>query len=74
MKNSELRHAIAAEFGAGYGDVLMRDLALRDLGGRSGEDALRAGVPARDVWLALCRENDVPRERWDGMRLPTPRD
>lgn len=74
MKNSELRHAIAAEFGAGYGGVLMRDLALRDLDGRTGDEALAAGVPARDVWLALCRENEVPRDRWDGVRLPAPRD
>ncbi len=26
--------------------------------------ALEAGVDPRDVWAALCRDFDVPRDRW----------
>ena len=44
------------EFGEAYGRVL-RDttLVLGELDGRTGEQALADGVPAREVWLALCR-------------------
>ena len=36
-------------------------------------DALAAGVPTRDVWVALCRSEEVPRSRWHGAGLPEPR-
>ncbi|WP_022886993.1 DUF3046 domain-containing protein [Glaciibacter superstes] len=73
MRLSELRQAIADEFGDAYGRVLMRDLVLSALGGVTAEQALAAGRPARDVWLALCAETDVPKSRWYGAGLPSQR-
>lgn len=72
MKLSEFRRAVADEFGDGYGAVLIHDLVLGALDGRTAEDALDAGADARDVWLALCRETGVPRERWAGVGRPDP--
>ena len=69
MKVSEFRRAVDEEFGETQGRVLTRELVLDDLGGRTAEGALSAGEPAARVWLALCRANDVPQERWHGRGL-----
>lgn len=71
MKLSEFTRAVDDEFGA-FGRVLLRDTVVLELGGRTPQEALAAGVPARDVWLALCRVQEVPRERWYGAGRPTP--
>lgn len=72
MRLSEFRRALAQEFGDSYGRVLTRDLVLTPLGGRTADEALAGGIPARDVWLALCAETDVPPHRWYGAGLPAP--
>lgn len=72
MKVSEFHRAVADEFGP-FGRVLVRDTVVVALGNRTAEAALEAGIPARDVWLALCAAQDVPRSRWHGVGLPDPR-
>ncbi len=72
MRLSEFRHALKEEFGEGYGRVLTRDLILTAFG-RTADQALAGGAPARDVWLALCAETDVPKSRWYGAGLPAAR-
>jgi hypothetical protein len=72
VRLSEFRQAIKDEFGEGYGRVVTRDLVLTRLG-RTADQALAVGVPARDVWLALCAETDVPESRWYGVGLPAPK-
>jgi hypothetical protein len=52
--------------------VLLRDTVIVELGNRTPDDALAAGIPARDVWLALCRTQEVAPERWHGAGRPTP--
>jgi len=51
------------EFGAGYSRVLSSTLVLAGVGGRTADQALDAGVPPRQVWIALCEVQDVPPER-----------
>lgn len=72
MRLSEFHRAVTAEFGDSFGNALVRDLVLDELGNVTSEQALKAGKPARDVWLALCRANDVPdsRRHGAGMREP----
>ena len=72
MKVSEFHRAVADEFGP-FGRVLVRDTVLVALGNRTAEEALEAGTPAREVWLALCAAQNVPRARWHGAGLPDPR-
>lgn len=71
MKLSEFQLAVADEFGA-FGRVLLRDTVIVELGNRTPEEALAAGVPAREVWLAICRAQEVPVSRWHGAGRPTP--
>ena len=54
------------EFGPTYAVSLARDLALDALGGRTAQEALDAGLPPRDVWLALCDAQEVPEARRHG--------
>jgi len=66
MRRSEFERAVADEFGA-QAASLLSDLVLSDAGGLTAVDALSAGVPPRQVWLALCAETDVPAERRYGV-------
>lgn len=73
MKRSEFEIAIVDEFGEGYGRVLVNDLSLPRLGGRTAKESIDAGVDVRTVWLALCDETDVPVSRRAGVGRPEPR-
>jgi Protein of unknown function (DUF3046) len=67
MKLSEFQIAVDDEFGSAYGGVVVNDLVLERVGGRTAREALGAGVAPRDVWLALCEATDVPPERRHGV-------
>ena len=69
MRLSEFRIAVEDEFGAAYGRVVTRDLVLGDVGGLTAEQAIKAGVPPRAIWLALCDASDVPESRRYGVGL-----
>ena len=72
MRRSEFERAVAAEFGP-RATALMADLVLPALGDRTPAQAVEAGIPPRDVWLALCEEMDVPVERRYGAGRLEPR-
>lgn len=72
MRRSEFLRAVDEEFGARAG-MLVSDLVLGDLGGRTAADALEEGVPPREIWLALCAETDVPRSHRYGVGRLEPR-
>ncbi|GAA2038978.1 DUF3046 domain-containing protein [Agromyces tropicus] len=72
MKRSEFALAVEEEFGPGYGDVVVNDLVLVELGNRTAREALAAGLAPRDVWSALCAATDVPEERRHGVGRPQP--
>jgi Protein of unknown function (DUF3046) len=73
MKLSEFQRAVVDEFGSGYGQALLTDLVLAELGGRTAQEALGAGIPPREVWIALCRETGVPQSHWYGAGKPAPK-
>ena len=64
---------MAGEFGAAYAESLARSHVMAALGGRTAVEALDAGVPPREGWLALCADMDVPEERRHGRDVPTRR-
>lgn len=55
---------MTTEFGVSSADAILADHVLIDLGGRTGAQAIEDGVDPRDVWVAICRDFDVPRTRW----------
>jgi len=73
MRRSEFWYAVGFEFGEAYGRVVVSDISVAELGDRTAEAALVAGIPARQVWLALCKVMDVPQARWHGVGLPDPK-
>lgn len=72
MRRSEFDRAVRDEFGA-RGAYLVDDLVLGGAGDRTAAQALAAGEPTRDVWLALCAEMDVPPTRRYGVGRLEPR-
>lgn len=70
VRLSEFWRLVDEEFGPGYGRLLVDTHVLTELGNRTCAAALEAGVPPREVWVALCRHMDIPQERWLGRDLP----
>ncbi|MGV9714140.1 DUF3046 domain-containing protein [Gordonia sp. NPDC003424] len=64
MRLTEFTELINTEFGVLSADSMLADHVLTELGGRTGAQAIEDGVDPRDVWVAICRDFDVPRERW----------
>lgn len=52
------------EFGRLRGGSMMVDHVLTELDGQTAEQALEAGVDPREIWRALCRDFEVPKNRW----------
>jgi hypothetical protein len=57
------RELMEGEFGAARAAAVARDHVFAELGGRTVEEALEAGVEPRDVWIAVCNAYDVPPAR-----------
>jgi hypothetical protein len=49
-----------ARFGPAYSRSIAADQVLPQLGGRTIDDALKAGVDAKSVWQAVCDAFEVP--------------
>lgn len=66
MRLSQFHFLMADEFGEGYSQVLLRDQVLSALGDKTADQALTAGENPKEIWLALCEANGVPKARWAG--------
>jgi hypothetical protein len=51
------------EFGEMRAGSLARDHVFAELGGRSAEQAIEAGIDLKRVWQVICEAYDVPEER-----------
>ena len=60
------------EFGV-YGRTIAHDLVLASLGGRTAEQAIAAGLPTKEIWLAICDIQDVPPNRRYGVGQHEPK-
>jgi hypothetical protein len=63
VRITQFRELMDDEFGAVRADAVSRDHVLADLGGRTVEQALEAGLDPRRIWLAVCDAYDVPPRR-----------
>lgn len=73
MRKSEFTLAMSDEFGEAYGRVIAHDLVLEALGGRTADQAIAAGLPMREIWLAICDAQDVPVNRRYGVGQREPK-
>lgn len=64
MRLTEFTEFMHTEFGPRAADAMLRDHAILELGSRTGVQAIEDGVDPREVWRALCRDFDVPPDRW----------
>ena len=53
-------HEYFARYGPGYAEMFARDHVMAELDNRTVDQALAAGMPAKDVWRAVCASQDVP--------------
>ena len=67
VRLSDFQTLMADEFGAAYAAVLLRDLALIELGDMTGQKALEAGIDPKEIWQAICKAQNVPNDRWHGL-------
>ena len=57
------RELMETEFGVARAAAVSRDHVFSELGGRTVEQALEAGIEPRAVWKAVCDAYDVPPAR-----------
>lgn len=64
MRLTEFTENMYEQFGRHAADAILADHVLIEIGGRTGAQAIEGGVDPRDVWVAICRDFDVPRSLW----------
>ena len=62
VRLTQFRDLMNDEFGP-RAAAMTRDHVFAELGDRTVEQALEAGVDARKVWLAVCDVYDIPASR-----------
>ena len=67
MRLSQFQELMSDEYGKSQAQVLIRDLALLELGDKTAASLLASGEDPRQIWLAICRVQQVPEERWTGL-------
>jgi len=67
VRHSDFQSLMNDEFGAEYAAVLLRDLALIEFNDLTGNKALEAGFEPKSIWLAICKAQGVPEDRWLGL-------
>lgn len=63
MRITVFRKLMADEFGSVRGEMVAQDHVLSALGGLTPDQALEAGVPPKEIWVAVCDAFDVPEQR-----------
>jgi hypothetical protein len=63
MRITHFRERMTGEFGEIRAEMIARDHVFSALGGRTVDEALDAGLPAKQIWAAVCAAFDVPESR-----------
>jgi len=67
VRHSDFHVLMEDEFGKDYAAVLLRDLVLTEIDDLTGNQALAQGIDPKEIWLAICRAQEVPESRWLGL-------
>ena len=60
MRHTEFWSRMEDALGSAYHRVLGAQFVMAELGGRTAQEALDAGVPPKQVWAAVWRALDLP--------------
>lgn len=60
MRLAEFWERMRTLLGSAHAESYAGYQVLSELGGRTVEEALAAGEPAKDVWRAVCEATDAP--------------
>lgn len=63
MRITVFRKLMAGEFGQVRAEMIAHDHVLSSLGGRTANEALEAGIGAKEVWGAVCDAFEIPENR-----------
>ena len=65
MRISDLRERLVLSFGAEWAPSFSQDIAISDLGSRTVNEALKAGLEADEIWRAVCKQcpNETAKQR-----------
>ena len=63
MRITVFRKLMTQEFGEVRAEMLARDHMFSALGNRTVDQALEAGLPAKEIWRAVCEAFEVPPDR-----------
>lgn len=56
MRISDLRERLALSFGAEWAPSFSQDIAISELGSKTVNEALKAGLEADEIWRAVCKQ------------------
>jgi hypothetical protein len=59
MRISDLRERITLSFGEEWAPSFSQDIALSELGSKTVNEALKAGVEADEIWRAVCKQHPI---------------
>jgi hypothetical protein len=60
VRHTEFWSRLEVALGRAYAGSWARQFVMSDLGDRTAQQALDAGVPPREVWLAVWRALELP--------------
>ena len=60
MRHTEFWARLEEALGPGYHHVWASQFVMAELGGRTAQEALDAGVAPKDVWAAVWRALELP--------------
>ncbi|KAA9159965.1 DUF3046 domain-containing protein [Amycolatopsis acidicola] len=63
MRITVFRRLMSDEFGPVRAETMAKDHVFSSLGGRTVDEALAAGLSAKEIWREVCQAFDVPAER-----------
>lgn len=63
MRITHLRQRMDEELGSIRATALSQDHVFAELGGRTVNGALEAGIDPKQVWVVVCATFEVPDER-----------
>jgi len=64
MRISDLRERLTLSFGPEWAPSFSQDIAISELGSKTVDEALRAGLEAAEIWRAVCKQCPVETEKY----------